>query len=369
MALTVNLKPSGFRPVGGGELIYKFTEGSIVGKPNYRVELEFNGLGLPKFEFRPDAALVIECDIAPILRSVLLLSTATADRLKNTYVMYQAVWTGGSDAQVALNTDVIYFFVGNNHYLNNRSKFHITAADNKAGPPFGGGYPTGVSLLYEHPSAQGSSSYQTTENIEMIGWLGQEFVLEFLHDNTLGGASESGFKNPSGGTIGSLVFDGTVYGLRQNKFTPNVTGQWVIYVFDSISGNYTYFRRLTILEPPDNAVYLQWINDYGGLERRLFGYSQDDSFSIGANSKYVQRRLFAEGLRASEWYMLNELIREGQIYNDSRRIGQFVQDITDLANAKDVIVTPTTGFRRTRQLGNRMSLDLRYGAIPNNEVT
>ncbi|MFK5282311.1 hypothetical protein ACI3PL_22405, partial [Lacticaseibacillus paracasei] len=78
MALTVNLKPSGFQPVGGGDLIYQFTEASVAGKPNYRVELEFNGLfGGLKFEYRPNAALVVRCNIAEILASALKLSTST----------------------------------------------------------------------------------------------------------------------------------------------------------------------------------------------------------------------------------------------------------------------------------------------------
>lgn len=126
MSLTVNSKPSGFRPVGGGELIYQFTESSLTSKPNYRVEIELNGLSLPVFQYRPNASLVINADIAPMLRAALEMSFTAADRFVSTYVKYQAVWDGGSDSQVNLSGDVIYAYIGVNHDLNYRTTFDIT---------------------------------------------------------------------------------------------------------------------------------------------------------------------------------------------------------------------------------------------------
>lgn len=367
MALTVNLKPAGFRPVGGGELIYKFTEATIVGKPNYRVELEFNGLGLPKFEFRPDSALIIQCDIAPILRSVLALSALTTDRLKNTYVMYQAVWTGGSDAQVALNTDVIYFYVGNNHWLNNRTKFHTTATDGQAGPPFAP-YPAGVALHHVIPSSESTASFAATENEGYLGWLNKQFIFEFLHDNTSAVNCEVTFTSPAGVDT-TTAFAGNVYALRSFTKTLDAVGQWIVKVKDVAANKYLIWKRITVKDFYDNTVYLQWLNDYGGLSRRLFDYNSDVIFQIGDQAKYLMLRLYAEGIRTIEWHALNELVREGQIYNDSRRIGQFAQDITDLATPYDVIVQPTSGERRSRQVSNRMAVEIRYPAIPNNEIT
>lgn len=127
MALTVVLKPSGFQPVGGGSLIYQMTEASTTGKPNYRVQFQFNGYTatLPIFEFRL-AGLTLNADIAPILRGLLLLSETPDLRFLNTYVKYQAVWDGGSDAQVNLSGDVIYFYIGNNNILNKRTDAQIS---------------------------------------------------------------------------------------------------------------------------------------------------------------------------------------------------------------------------------------------------
>ena len=129
MGLTVNLKPSGFQPIGAGELVYQFTESSLSGKTNYRVEIEFDGLSLPVFSFRPNSDLVIECNLAPILRTLLTLNDVVADRLMNTYVKYQAVWEESSDAQVDLSGDVIYFYTGYNNRLNSRSKYYIDNTD------------------------------------------------------------------------------------------------------------------------------------------------------------------------------------------------------------------------------------------------
>ncbi len=129
MALTPLLKPDGFQPIGGSsDLIYTFNESSIAGHDNYRVEIEFNGLsGLTEtFSFRPDSSLNISCNIAPMLRTQLALDPDPALRLLSTYVKYQAVWDGGSDAQVPLSANVIYFYVGDNNILNKRSQLEIT---------------------------------------------------------------------------------------------------------------------------------------------------------------------------------------------------------------------------------------------------
>lgn len=161
MALTVDSAPDGFRPIGAGQLIYQFTEASVVAKPNYRVEIEFNGLSLPVFEYRPEAGttdVVIEADIAVPLRSVLALSTDVADRLKNTYVKYQAVWDGGSDAQVPLSSDVIYFYTGTDNLLNHRTVFDITTAG-------------GFFLLPQVP---------------LKVWEGRKVYVDFLKSSTLG---------------------------------------------------------------------------------------------------------------------------------------------------------------------------------------
>ena len=133
MALTVVSKPSGFQPVGAGSLLYKFTEASISGKPNYKVQIQLDGYTstLPIMEYTPKPNLEVECDIAPLLRAILVYSDVTTDRLKSTYVKYQAVWDGGSDAQVNLSADVIYAYAGYNTPLFPRTQFQINANGGK----------------------------------------------------------------------------------------------------------------------------------------------------------------------------------------------------------------------------------------------
>lgn len=132
MALTVNLKPSGVQPVGAGSLVYQWTEGSLVNKENYRVEITFVGTTLPVYEARPDSGNVVKFDVAPALRSDLVLSETVGLRMKNTYVQYQAKWSGsavgtggvGFDTAVPLSSDVIYYFIGSNaNYLTSRPTF------------------------------------------------------------------------------------------------------------------------------------------------------------------------------------------------------------------------------------------------------
>ena len=168
MALTVVSKPSGFQPVGGGKLIYKFTEASLAGKVNYRVLISLNGFGsIPTFEFRPDASLTINADIAPQLRAALALSETPANRFKNTYVTYQAVWDASSDAAVNLSSDVIYFYIGNNTILNKRTTFQITSSTVAPAP-------------FLFPTASDNIG-----NPKLYAWLGRTAYVDFLHDNSL----------------------------------------------------------------------------------------------------------------------------------------------------------------------------------------
>lgn len=368
MALTVNLKPSGFRPVGGGSLIYKFTESSLAGKTNYRVEIELNGLGLPKFDFRPDSALVIEADIAPILRAALLLSASTADRFKNTYVKYQAVWNESSDGQVSLSSDVIYFYPGNNYYLNNRTKFHCSLGDSKTGAEvLAENYPVNnVSLIHLHPTSEADATYHITPNNTHYAWLGKEFVYEFLHDNSFSSNCQVSFINPTGGGPAATAFAGNAYAMRQVTFTPDVVGQWIVAVQDVTNAKYMLWDRITVL-PDCGGFHIQWLNDYGGLERFMFETSQE-SFQFSTNEKYLTRVLYADKLTLSQWRMFHEILSEGQIYNSDRRIGKFIQGITSLSSPNNIVVSPVAGIRRLEQVGHSIALSARYPAIPNNEV-
>lgn len=122
MALVVVSKPSGFQPVGTGELNYVFSQASIPGA-GYHIEIELNGFSTPKFYFYPDSTGVITCNISPMLRANLLMSPTITERFKNTYVKYQEVWDAGSNAQVPLSSDVIYFYIGSNNVLNSRTTF------------------------------------------------------------------------------------------------------------------------------------------------------------------------------------------------------------------------------------------------------
>lgn len=158
MALTSIDKPDGFRPVGAGELLYTFTESTISGKPNYRVEITLVGLSTPVMQYRPDADLAIECNIAPMLRDVLRMSPTTTQRLQNTYVSYQAVWDGGSDSAVPLTSNIIYFYTGTNNLLNARTQFEITAV---------------------------SGSFLTRDNT-IRAWTGRTSYIDFLNGITAG---------------------------------------------------------------------------------------------------------------------------------------------------------------------------------------
>lgn len=380
MSLIVTSAPDGFRPVGGGDLIYEFLEDDLSGKTNYRLEIQFNGLGSTVYVFRPDASGVILANIAPILRSFLALSEDTAERLKNTYVKYQGVWDEDDYSQVELSSDVIYFFIGNNHYLNSRSKFHCTADDAQAGPPFST-YPTGVLLQHLRTSREGSTSFYTTQNRGLIGYVNRELRIELLHDDTLGADCVVSIISPEGNSIVAGSFDGSVYGMQSFSVVPlddedHSPGQWVLSVYSPSLVKRVVWERVTVLdEPCGEQVFLQWLNDYGGIERHLFQYNQFDQLEPEDSAKYLFKTLFAPNINREQWLTFSELLRGGGIYNDENRIGQLVQDITNYdpedsgePDIVNVIVSPArTGWESRRKKGE-FQIQIRYPAIPNSEL-
>lgn len=197
MALTVVSKPSGLQPVGGGQLIYVMTEAAIAGKPNYRVQFQFNGYTatLPIFEYRVDGTLTLRADIAPVLKSLLQLSETPGLRFLNTYVKYQAVWDGGSDAQVNLNADVIYFFTGNNSILNTRSSFSMNVNQK---------------LLYL--------------TSKLYCWNGRTAYIDFLIDGSTPWTNKSQVIIKAQGAgypdVVALEYDGSVYSMQSCSFKP-----------------------------------------------------------------------------------------------------------------------------------------------------
>lgn len=195
MALVVVSKPSGFRPIGTGTLDYVFSQASIPGV-GYHIEIQFNGLTLPTLKFYPDTSGVITCGVAPSLRAAVRMSASASVRLQNTYVKYQEVWDAGSNAQVPLSSDIIYFYVGSDTFLNHRTYFAMGSA--------GGNY------LY------GGSTLKT--------WTGRTAYLDFISDGTL--SAKSGlYISPTSGTGRAVrLFDGTGKFMFSNPFIP-VTGE------------------------------------------------------------------------------------------------------------------------------------------------
>lgn len=209
MALTPVLKPKGIQPIGAGKLVYTFQEGSLAGKPNYRVQITINGVTTPTLEYRPDSTLLVSADVAPLLRYAVSLGESTAQRFLSagTYVKYQAVWDGGSDALVNLNTDIIYPFIGNKNRLSRLGGLPAYSANNN------------VNVLNRTTLVPTSSLY---------AWNGRRSYFEFLIDGSMPINANSSVILTSGNVANSLgyvtptlvlsVFDGTVYSMQSNQF-------------------------------------------------------------------------------------------------------------------------------------------------------
>lgn len=338
MSLSVVSKPSGFRPVGGGELLYTFTEGSISGKPNYRVEIELNGLSVPVFQFRPDASLAVTCDIAPMLRSALSLSTSTSTRLKNTYVKYQAVWDGGSDSQVSLSGDVIYFYSGVDHGLNHRTQFEIT-------------------------NAGGSLNKFLIPTSKLYVFSGRKAYIEFLHSNDLGVACRVDYLPTSGGTILLGGFNGSLH--RMESFDSTFSEGGFVKVWSAAAAAYVCSIEVELVTLSCvRPVYLKWLNDLGGISSWVFSYNQIYELNPQLLWRDKILTVSTEGLTMEQWQMLQELNKDGIEYGDNQKSGAYVVDMTD-TDEINVFVLPQTSETQTKMSRHKFEISLRYEQIPN----
>jgi hypothetical protein len=167
---TVVSKPSGFRPVATGELNYVFSQAT---RPTgYHIEIELNGLSVPKGYFYADSAGVITCNIAAMLRPNLLMSPTIAERFKSTYVKYQEVWDAGSNVQVALSGDVIEYYAGSDNYKNHRTRFYLDSTNS---------YPDNY-LSYLISTRQQSGAFPLTT---LSAWDNRTSYIDFLHDASM----------------------------------------------------------------------------------------------------------------------------------------------------------------------------------------
>lgn len=331
MALTVVSKPSGFRPIGGGELLYTFTEASLSGKSNYRVEIELNGLSVPIFEFRPDASLAIEADIAPMLRAAISMSFDDSSRIASTYVKYQAKWDGGSDSQVSLSSDVIYAYIGVDHDLNHRTKFHIDTS--------GGQFLVPTEKLYV--------------------WRGRTAYLDF---NFNFGTTIAVTYYPGGTPVVLDTFTGT--SLRSVSYS-GWTDNGYIRIYNT-SPDITYaIIEVIVLPECSNPIYLKWINDYGGISVWLFDYNQ--AFGMRPSALYRNKTITVEAnnLTMEQYLALEELNKDGVEYGSNSKAGALVVDFTDESNPIDVYVEPEEQETFTKQRAHQFSITLRYDKLPN----
>lgn len=348
MALTNNLKPSGFQPVGGGQLLYKWTESDLSGKTNYRVVLQFNGYTstLPNFEFRPDDLGVVWADIAPILRSLLVFTEVASTRMINTYVKYQAVWDESSNSQVDLSGDVIYAYVGNNHYLNYRTKFDVGLADANANPLLS----TGKFLSYD-----------------LVVIKNREFKLDLLLDGTLPNNMVIRDVDPSNSDIDGPT-NGSTVRLSSISLTPTVLGDRVISLQNNVGDTHYAFINMKVIEECDNAVYIRWLNDFGGIQHWMFDYNQRLGFAIGSNDKAKYIDVVADGVSFEEFLMLDELNKSGLVYNENYKIGQFVQDVTNYSSPVSLVTDPVELQTLTKRVSHDFRTSFRYPLIPNTDV-
>lgn len=338
MALTVNKKPSGFRPVGGGELIYQFTEASVSGKSNYRVEISLNGI-TGTFQYRPDASLVIRADIAPIIRSALDMSFG-GPRIVTTYVTYQAKWDGGSDSAVVLSGDVIYGYIGVENTLNRDKHFEITQL------------------------ASGDAIF-LVPTPKMYLFKNRNMYVEFFY-NTLDADCTVTYY-PGGFTSADLATGLNLsgkgfYSVQYASFYANGT-----ITIHKTASPFTVYASIEVVvyEECDNPVHLRWVNDLGGISQWVFSYNQIFNFTPQLLWRDKVLTVEANIVNLEQWKMLQELNKDGVEYGDNQKVGQYVVDVTDESYPVTVFTIPEPSETWTKKAKHNFSLSFRYTELPN----
>jgi hypothetical protein len=114
-----------------------------------------------------------------------------------------------------------------------------------------------------------------------------------------------------------------------------------------------------------NPVYLKWINDYGGISTWLFSYNQLYDFTPQTLWRDKILTVEANGLTEDQWFMLQELNKNGLEYGDNQKLGTYCVDITDEAYPVNVFPLSETSGTLTKKARHNFSLQFRYAQIPN----
>lgn len=338
MSLTVISKPSGFRPVGGGSLLYVFSESSLTGKTNYRVQITLDGYTteIPAADYRPNSAGDIVADVASLLRALLVMSTDPLERLISTHVIYQAVWDEGSDSPVPLNTDIIYAYTGVDNFLNHRDKFHI---DDDGG-------------LFLIPTDK------------LYVWAGRTAYIDFLVDD-LSTTCVLDYRPDGGSPVNVYAFNGSTPDLHSASYDA-WTANGTVNIYEVGDPDVLIASiDVVVLEECNNPVYLLWLNDLGGLSQWLFSYNQLYELVPELMWRENNRLVISDVMTWDQWQMLQELNKNGLEYGDNQKMGAFVQDITDGDNPLNIFTIPVVRQTQTKFINHQFEITLRYPQLPN----
>ena len=141
----------------------------------------------------------------------------------------------------------------------------------------------------------------------------QDHVLEI--NNVANDLDKIGFTvTPVGGGIYRGYF---ITNFSTNLLFEGAKSAKTTYIIDSAAVITEDFN----IEPCSDGIMLRWINSLGGIEQFLFNSPFDKSYNFdNGGNKYLRQRLFAEGLTKTEWDAMNDLNKEGEIYENSEGI-------------------------------------------------
>lgn len=333
MSLSVTQTKSGFLPVGAGRTEYIFAESVMANKTNYRVRITLFGTSLPSFDFYADDDGNTIADIGPMLRALCTMSP-TGRFAHSTYVVYQGLWEEGSYSPVYMGGYIIRAYAGANNYLNFRDQVYLSSSDGQA--------------------FHGSKIYV---------WKDRPAYIDFAHDDSLDPSCEVVFVDSDAVPNVIDTFNGSAFGFESFSYD-EFESSGTIFIRKVSSTVYTSIEVVYMGEECENAIFLKWLNNYGGLSVWLFDIDQIFDLSpdeLGTPPRY---RVVARNIDFEQFALMAELKKPGPPIGDNKKYGAYVVDATT-EDEVNVYVEPEVSTTRTRNETNSIEIMLRY---PSNDI-
>lgn len=172
--------------------------------------------------------------------------------------------------------------------------------------------------------------------------------------------------------VGLLIFSipapNRVYKINEFSVSANADGNeatGIQLIFSDSIPNEIFSVSLDYITDHCNGVMLKWINSLGGIDQYLFSHLYYESFEFDSvGNKYLTQTLYAELIPKPEWLSLQDLFKDGEIYENADgnryRVNHMVWHVDSSGNSTPVIVDLSSSVVKSNQKTVSFSFQIQY---------